>query len=92
MIIPDKYYKILKYLALFVLPALATFFNTLGAIWSIPYSAEISKTITAVGVLIAAIIGVSSYNYDKREAAYIDKQNELLDNFEEALDKERKES
>lgn len=68
MIIPDKYYKILKYLALFVFPALATFFNTLGAIWRIPYSEEISKTITAVGVLIAAIIGISSYNYDKREA------------------------
>ena len=68
MIIPDKYYRILKYLALFVLPALATFFNTLGSIWGIPYSDEISKTLTAVGVLIAALIGISSYNYDKREA------------------------
>lgn len=68
MIIPDKYYKILKYLAIFAIPALATFFNTLGAIWGIPYSDQISSTITALGILIATLIGISSYNYDKREA------------------------
>ena len=67
MILNDKIYRILKYTALYILPALATFFNTLGNIWTIPYSDEIAKTLTALGVFIAAIIGISSYNYDRKE-------------------------
>lgn len=65
MIIPDKLYNILKWLALIVIPAISIFYFTISKIWGLPYGAEIPATLDAVAVLIGAIIGVSQYNINK---------------------------
>nr|DAE91291.1 MAG TPA: hypothetical protein [Caudoviricetes sp.] len=59
----NRYYDILKNTALLWIPALATFVNTIGMVWGIPYSNEVTATITALGVLIGAGLKVSSNNY-----------------------------
>lgn len=59
----DKTYDILKRAALIIIPALATFVNAAGMVWGIPYTNEITATITAFGVFLGAALGVSSANY-----------------------------
>lgn len=56
-------YDALKNVALLWIPALATFVNTVGMIWGIPYTTEITATITAFGVLLGASLKVSSNRY-----------------------------
>nr|DAK39918.1 MAG TPA: holin [Caudoviricetes sp.] len=60
----DKTYDILKRVALIVVPALATFVNAVGIVWGIPYTNEVTATITAFGVFLGAAIGISSKNYE----------------------------
>nr|WP_297936273.1 phage holin [uncultured Lachnoclostridium sp.] len=62
MILSDKVYKILKWIALIALPAIGTFYSTIGAVWNLPYTAEVAKTLQAVGTLIGVLIGVSAMN------------------------------
>ncbi len=60
MILSNKLYDILKWVALVVLPALATFYLALANSWA--------ATIAAVDVFLAALLGVSTSNYKIRVA------------------------
>ena len=59
----NKTYDILKRVALIVIPALATFVNAVGIVWGVPYTTELTATITAFGVFLGAALGVSSANH-----------------------------
>lgn len=59
----NKTYDTLKYIALYVLPALATLILTLGGIWGFSYSEAIAATITAVDTFLGALIGISAKKY-----------------------------
>lgn len=59
----NKTYDKLKFIALKVLPALATLILALGAIWHLPYYEAIAATITAVDTFLGAILGISSKRY-----------------------------
>lgn len=63
MKISNKTYDFLKWFALVAIPAFNLFILTLGKIWELPYYVQIAATVSAVGVLIAALIGVSSKTY-----------------------------
>lgn len=65
MKIPDKAYDFLKWVALIALPALATFYSIVGKVWGWPYIGEVTTTITALGTLIGALIGLSTLSYNK---------------------------
>lgn len=65
MILSDKIYNTLKWVALIALPACAVLYFTLAKIWGLPYGAEITATINAVALFIGALIGVSQYNINK---------------------------
>ena len=65
MKLSDDVYRVLKWLGLIALPALATFYGVIGKVWDIPYTAEVVTTITAVATLIGALIGVSTVSYNK---------------------------
>ena len=56
-------YDRLKWVALAFCPALEVLVLTIGKIWSLPYYAEIGATIAAIGLFIAACLGVASKNY-----------------------------
>lgn len=59
--LPDKVYQMLKWVALVVLPALAVFVNTAGPSLGLPHVDVIVTTLNALGLLVAACIGVSQY-------------------------------
>lgn len=61
----NKTYDTLKWVALVVLPALATLYFALSGIWGFPYGEQVVGTITAVDTFIGAILGISTYNYNK---------------------------
>ena len=65
MKIPDNVYDVLKWVALIALPALATFYSIVGKVWGWPYIGEVTTTITALGTLIGALIGLSTLSYNK---------------------------
>lgn len=65
MKIPDRVYDILKWVALIVLPAIATLYGVLASIWGLPYGDQIVATTTAIDTFIGALLGVSTYQYNK---------------------------
>ena len=65
-LIPDRLYDILKWVAIIVMPALSTFIVGLGGIWSLPYAGQVAATVTAVGVLLGAFLGLSSVKYNNQ--------------------------
>jgi hypothetical protein len=65
MKISNKAYDFLKWTALIALPALATFYSIVGKVWGWPYIGEVTTTITALGTLIGALIGLSTLSYNK---------------------------
>lgn len=66
MKISDKVYDILKWVSIVCLPALSTFIVVISKIWGwADMGTNIAQTITAVAVLIGALIGISSINYSK---------------------------
>ena len=65
MIMSNKVYDVLKFVAQIVLPALATFYLTLAGIWRLPFGEQISGTIMAVDTLLGAVLMISSNKYNK---------------------------
>lgn len=65
----DKVYKFLKWFALIAIPACVTFLNFVLPLWGV--SAEVtnivSGTVSALGILIGTLIGVSSRYYYMEE-------------------------
>ncbi len=68
----NKIYDVLKWIALVVLPSLATFYTALAPIWGLPYESEIPMTITAVDALLGALLGVSSQKYKAQTDGAVD--------------------
>lgn len=58
-------YDILKWIALICIPALATFYVALAGVWGWPYADKVSKTANAVCILLGALIGISTAQYNK---------------------------
>lgn len=67
MKISNKWYDFLKWFALIAIPAFEAFWLTVGKVWGWPYLTEVGTTIAAVGLLIAALIGVSTKGYKSLE-------------------------
>ena len=65
MKINNKLYDVLKWLAMFFLPAFALLIQTVFKIWSIPYGEQISATIVALNAFLGAIIGISNIGYNR---------------------------
>lgn len=60
----DKTYDILKWIAMILLPAIATLYFTMANIWSLPYADQIVGTITGVDTFLGVILGISTSRYN----------------------------
>ena len=61
----DKTYDVLKWIAMIVLPAVATLYFTLASIWGLQYGEQVVGTITAVDTFLGALLGISNAKYKK---------------------------
>ena len=66
MILNNKVYDVLKFIAQIVLPAVATFYISIAGIWGLPYGEEVSGTIMAIDTLLGALLMISTTAYNKR--------------------------
>lgn len=62
----NKVYDVLKWIAMYLLPALGTLYFAIASIWGLPYGEHIVGTITAVDTFLGVILGISTVQYNKR--------------------------
>lgn len=62
----NKIYDALKWVAMYLLPALGTLYFALAGIWGWPYGEQVVGTITAIDTFLGVLLGISSAQYNKR--------------------------
>ena len=62
----NKVYDVLKWIAMYLLPALGTLYFAIASIWGLPYGEQIVGTITAIDTFLGVILGISTTQYNKR--------------------------
>ena len=67
MKLSNKVYDVLKWIAMYLLPAAGTFYFALAGIWGLPYGEQIVGTITAVDTFLGVLLGISTAQYKKAE-------------------------
>lgn len=65
MLISNRMYDILKWVAQIFLPAIGTLYFALAGIWGFPYGEQVVGTITAIDAFLGAILGISTKMYNK---------------------------
>lgn len=65
MQLDSKVYDALKWITMIVLPACATAYVGLAAIWGWPYADEVAKTTAVICTLLGALLGISTAQYNK---------------------------
>lgn len=63
----NKMYDVLKWIAMYLLPALGTLYFALAGIWGFPYGEQVVGTITAVDTFLGVILGISTAQYNKQQ-------------------------
>ena len=61
----NSVYDVLKWICLICLPAVSVLYSVLAGVWGWPYAHEVTVTLDAVAVFIGALIGISTYRYNK---------------------------
>lgn len=75
MRLPDSVYTILKWVTMICLPALATAYVGLSAIWGWPFADEVAKTTAVICTLLGALLGISTATY-YQDNSYLDDEEE----------------
>ena len=60
MILSDRVYDVLKWIAQILLPALGVLYFALSKLWGFPLGEEIVGSITAVDAFLGALLGIST--------------------------------
>lgn len=63
MIMSNKTYDVLKWIAQILLPAMGSLYFGLAKIWGFPYGTEIVGTIALIDTFLGALLGISSNAY-----------------------------
>ena len=63
----NKVYDVLKWIAMYFLPAAGALYFALSTIWGFPYGEEVVGTLTAIDAFLGAILGISTVQYKKKQ-------------------------
>lgn len=66
MKLSNKTFNQLKWVAMYLLPAIGTLYFTIASIWHLPYAEQVVGTITALDTFLAIILGISTNLYNKK--------------------------
>lgn len=80
----NKAYDALKFLALVLLPAVATFYMTCAGLWGWENPEKVVGTIVAVDTFLGLVLGLSTKQYNKLDAAF-DGHVELVPDHENGV-------
>lgn len=67
MILSNKAYDILKWIAMIFIPAISALYFGLSQIWGFPYGEEIVGTLALIDTFLGALLGISSEKYWKNK-------------------------
>lgn len=65
MKLSNKVYDILKWIAMYLLPAAGTLYFAIASIWGLPYGEQVVGTITAIDTFLGVLLGISTAQYKK---------------------------
>lgn len=65
MILTNKVYDVLKWIAQILLPAIGTLYFALAGIWGFPYGEQIVGSVAAIDTFLGVLLGISSMEYKK---------------------------
>lgn len=60
MKLSNRAYDILKWIAMYLLPALGTLYFAVASIWNLPYGEQVVGTITAIDTFLGVLLGIST--------------------------------
>lgn len=60
MKLSNRTYDILKWIAMYLLPAIGTLYFAVASIWSLPYGEQVVGTITAIDTFLGVLLGIST--------------------------------
>lgn len=69
-ILPNKVYDVLKLLAVIIIPALATFYVTIAAIWGLAAGPEVSGTAVAFATFLGVIVKLGDKSYNASDGKF----------------------
>lgn len=72
----DKLYDGLKWVAQYLLPAIAALYFALAGIWSLPYPEQVVGTITAIDAFLGVILGISTASWTPDGTITIEEKEE----------------
>lgn len=67
MILSNKAYDVLKWVAMIALDAMGVCYKTLAAIWGWPFGDEVLATCAAISLCIGTLLGISTAQYNKQQ-------------------------
>ena len=72
----EKNYDLLKSVAL-IMPLFIVLYEAIGKIWGIPYTDQITMTLTAINAFIGGLVKISNIKYNNTELdAILDQEEE----------------
>lgn len=71
----EKTYNTIKWIAMYLLPALGTLYFAISRIWGLPYGEQVVGTITAFDTFLGVLLGISSANYEGDGTLKINEDN-----------------
>lgn len=74
MVFSNAVYDKLKWIALILLPALATLYLGLAKFWPIPYPEQISGTIMLIDAFLGAVLQISTKKYNEDQKVLENKE------------------
>lgn len=72
----NKLYDVLKWIAQYALPAIATLVVAVAGIWQLPYGEEIAGSIMAVDTFLGVLLGISTAQYNKTKNQSTDSESD----------------
>jgi len=67
MLLSNKAYDALKWIAQIALPAAGTLYFALAGIWGLPYGEQIVGTIVALDTCVGVLLGISTNQFNKQK-------------------------
>lgn len=65
MLMSNKVYDVVKWIAMIAIPAAGTLYFALANIWGWPYGEQVVGTLTAIDTFLGALLGISTAQYNK---------------------------
>lgn len=65
MKLSSKVYDVIKWIAMYLIPAISALYFGLAQLWGFPYAEQICGTLALVDTFLGALLGISTYNYNK---------------------------